>query len=93
MINLKISLRTFTPYLSFKVLLMEEIRRKPTWGVKNPVNNGIDHQPQLVQDFFHQPSHLDHVLCFTKMFTTRMKLNVCGKQPLQFKSRSIPKYH
>ena len=23
----------------------------PTWDVKNPVNNGINYQPQLVQDF------------------------------------------
>ena len=25
--------------------------------VKNPVNNGINYQPQLVQDFFHQQYH------------------------------------
>ena len=25
-----------------------------TWDVQNPVNNGINYQPQLVQDVFHQ---------------------------------------
>ncbi len=31
-------------------------RKKPctTWDTKNPVNNVISYQPQLVQDFFHQ---------------------------------------
>ena len=25
-----------------------------TWDAQSPVNNGINYQPQLVQDFFHQ---------------------------------------
>ena len=28
--------------------------KQPTWDEKNLVNNGINYQPQLVQDFFHQ---------------------------------------
>ena len=33
---------------------MEEIPRPTTWDVYNPENNGINYQPQLEQDFFHQ---------------------------------------
>ena len=29
-----------------------------TWDVQHPVNNGINYQPQLVQDFFHHQSNL-----------------------------------
>ncbi len=32
-----------------------------TWDVKNPINSGINHQPQLVQDFFHQQYHYPYV--------------------------------
>ena len=35
-------------------LLMVQKSRTTTWDVSNPVNNGINYQPQLVQDFFHQ---------------------------------------
>ena len=36
--------------------------------VKNPVNNGINYQPQLVQDFFHQQYHsLSLSLCVLQL--------------------------
>ena len=35
------------------ILLMEEIRLT-TWHIWNLVDNGINYQPQLVQDFFHR---------------------------------------
>ena len=34
-----------------------EIPRPTTWDVQNPLNNGINYQPQLVHDFFHQQYH------------------------------------
>ncbi len=39
------------------LLLMEEIPVPTTWDVKNLVNNGINYQPQQVQDFSHQQYH------------------------------------
>ena len=38
-----------------------------TWDVQNLVNNGIDYQPQLVQDFFHQ----QYVCCVISGGTTK----------------------
>ena len=35
------------------ILLMEAIQLT-TWDVQNPVNSGMNYQPQQVQDFFHQ---------------------------------------
>ena len=29
-----------------------------TWDIKNPVNNGINYQPQLVQDFFREQYYI-----------------------------------
>jgi len=34
--------------------LMVQKSQTTTWDVSNPVNNGVNYQPQLVQDFFHQ---------------------------------------
>ena len=42
---------TFKPYCWWK-------KSCTTWDVKSPVNNGINYQPQLVQDFFHQQYHV-----------------------------------
>ena len=41
-----------TTIIAMEILLMEEILYH--LGCINPVKNGINHQPQLVQDFFHQ---------------------------------------
>ena len=35
-----------------------------TWDVQKLVNNGINYQPQLVQDFFHQQYHLMPSTCW-----------------------------
>ena len=62
----RICFQTRRPYTSYhaaiplhllphcsKLLLMEEIQLT-TWEIKQHVNNGIDYQPQLAHDFFHQ---------------------------------------
>ena len=47
---------------------MEEIRQS-TLDVKNPVNNGLNYQPQLVPDFGHQQ------LC---QFTMKPEVQSCA---------------
>ena len=36
------------------ILFMVQKSQTTTWDVSNPINNGINYQPQLVQDFSHQ---------------------------------------
>ena len=48
-----------------------------TWDVWNPINNGINYQPQLVQDFSHQQYF------FQTFFSFKKPNNRCTTWPLQ----------
>ena len=59
---------------------------KTTWDVSNLVNNGINYQPQMVQDFFHQQTHLnigDHLVQFhpADMVRAPVRLDHRGTNP------------